>query len=107
MNYRPVRPAVVPRKVMQQITVNAITQHMKDNQRIRTSQNSFGKDMSCLPNLISYDQATCLVDVEKVVDVFCLNFNKAFLSHSFPENSLQKRAAHGLDFSLGKNCLDG
>lgn len=70
MYYRPLRPAVAPRKVMGQIPVNAITQHMQDNQRIRSSQNSSGKDMSCLPNLISYDQATCLVDEEKVVDVF-------------------------------------
>ncbi|KAJ7425281.1 hypothetical protein BTVI_03393 [Pitangus sulphuratus] len=69
-NYGPVSLTSVPGKVMEQIILNAITQHLQDGQGIRASQHGFRKGRSCLTNLISfYDQVICLVDEGKAVDV--------------------------------------
>ncbi|KAK4828441.1 hypothetical protein QYF61_026598 [Mycteria americana] len=106
-NYRPVSLTSVPGKVMEQIILSAITQHVE---MIRPSQHGFMKGRSCLTNLISfYDKVTHLVDEGKAVDVVCLDFSKAFdtVSHSI---LLEKLAAHVLDgctLHWVKNWLDG
>ena len=95
---------------MEQIVLNAITQHMWDTQGIGLSQQGFMKGRSCLTNLVSfYDKVTRLVDEGKAVDVAYLDFSKAFdtVSHSI---LLEKLAAHGLDkctLCWVKNWLDG
>ncbi|GAB0209701.1 mitochondrial enolase superfamily member 1 [Grus japonensis] len=96
-NYRPVSLTLVPGKVMEQIILSAIKQHVQDNQVIRPSQHGFVKGRSALTNLISfYDKVTCLVDEGNAVDVVYLDFSRAFdsISHSI---LLEKLAAHGLD----------
>ncbi|KAK4807886.1 LOW QUALITY PROTEIN: hypothetical protein QYF61_007792 [Mycteria americana] len=109
-NYRPVSLTLVPGKVMEQIILSAITQHVQDNQVMRPSQHGFMKGRSCLTILISfYDKVTRLVDEGKAVDVVYLDFSKAFgtLSHSI---LLEKLAAHGLDactLPWVKKWLDG
>ncbi|KAK4810854.1 hypothetical protein QYF61_008826 [Mycteria americana] len=109
-NYRPVSLTSVPGKVMEQITLSAITQHVRDNQVIRPSQHGLMKGRSCLTNLISFcEQVTCLVDEGKGVDVIYLDSSKAFdtISHSI---LLENLAAHGLDgctLLWVKNWLDG
>ena len=92
------------------VLLNAITQHMQVNRRIRPSQHGFMKGKSCLTNLIFfYDQVTHLLDAGKaVVDVVYLDFSKTFdmASHSI---LLEKLTAHGLDrYTLCwvKNWLD-
>ncbi|KAK4830657.1 hypothetical protein QYF61_012537 [Mycteria americana] len=107
-NYRPVSLTSVLGKLMEQINLSAITQHVQDNQMIRPSQQGFMKGRSCLTNLI-YDKVTRLVDEGKAVDVVYLDFSKAFdmVSHSI---LLEKLAAHGLDgraLCWVKNWLDG
>ncbi|KAK4806941.1 hypothetical protein QYF61_027308 [Mycteria americana] len=109
-NYRPVSLTLVPGKIMEQIILSAIMQHVQDNQVIRPSQHGFRKGRSCLTNLISfYDKVTHLVDEGKAVDVVYLDFSKAFdtVSHSI---LLEKLAAHGLDgctLRWVKNWMDG
>ncbi|KAK4828011.1 LOW QUALITY PROTEIN: hypothetical protein QYF61_022788 [Mycteria americana] len=109
-NYRPVSLTSVPGKVMEQIIVSAITQHVQDNQVIRPFQHGFMKGRSCLTNLISfYDKMTHLVDEGKALDVVYVDFSKAFdtVSHSILPDKL---AAHGLDgrtLRWVKNWLNG
>ncbi|KAJ7418397.1 RNA-directed DNA polymerase from mobile element jockey-like protein [Willisornis vidua] len=95
-NYRPVSLTLVPGKVIKQIILSAITQHLQDRQGIMHSQHKFRRDRSCLTNLIFYNQVICLVDEGKAVDVVYLNFSKPFdtISHAI---LLEKLAAHGLD----------
>ena len=50
-NYRPVSLTSVPGKVMEQITLGEITQHVRG---IRPSQHGFMKGKLCLTNLISF-----------------------------------------------------
>ena len=73
-NYRPVSLTSVPRKLMEQLILSTITQHVRDNQMIRPSQHGLMKGRSCLTNLISfYEKVTHLVDEGEVVDVVYLD----------------------------------
>ncbi|GAB0180572.1 hypothetical protein GRJ2_000522500 [Grus japonensis] len=57
----PVSLTLVLGKVMEQIVLSGITQHVQDNQVIRPSQHGFMKGRSCLTNLISfYDKGSVL-----------------------------------------------
>ncbi|NXG02903.1 RTXE polymerase, partial [Sakesphorus luctuosus] len=96
-NYRPVSLTSVPGRVMEQIVLSAITQHLQDRQGIRPSQHRFRRGRFCLTNLISfYNQMTHLVDEGKTLDVVYLDFSKVFdtVSHNI---LLEKLVAHGLD----------
>ncbi|RMC07289.1 hypothetical protein DUI87_16747 [Hirundo rustica rustica] len=70
---------------MEQILLSGILQYVQDNQDIRPRQHEFLRGGSCFTNLVSFfNQATCLVDEGKAVDVVSLDFSKAFstVSHS-------------------------
>ena len=90
-------------------TYAVLNQPVTGQPGISPSQHGFMKGKFSLINLISfYDRMTCPVDERKAVDVFCLDFRKAFntVSHSI---FLEKLAACSLDrYSLCwvKNCLD-
>ena len=86
-NYRLFSLTSVPGKIMEQIILSAIMQHVQDNQVIRPCQHGFMKDRSCLTLLISScDKVTHLVDEGKAVDVVYLDFSKTFVS-IFPQHS--------------------
>ncbi|GAB0186385.1 mitochondrial enolase superfamily member 1 [Grus japonensis] len=69
-NCRPVSLTVLLGKVMEQITLSAITQHIHNNQVIRPSRRGFMKGRSCSTNLISfYDMVTPLVGGGIALDV--------------------------------------
>ncbi|PKU48587.1 rna-directed dna polymerase from mobile element jockey-like [Limosa lapponica baueri] len=95
-NYRPVSLISIPGKVMEQVILSAITNHLTGNQGIRLSQHGFMKGRSCQTNLISfYDKMTQLLGEGKAVDVIYLDFQKAF--DTVPHRILvEKLAAHGL-----------
>lgn len=68
-----VKLTLVLGKVMKQINLSAVIQHIQDYQGIRTSQHGFRKGRSCSTTLMSfYGKLTCLVGEGKAVHVFCL-----------------------------------
>lgn len=61
---------IFPGNIMEQILLNAIMQHLQDNQDIRPRQHGFVKDRSCFTNMVSFfKQVTCLVGEGMVVNV--------------------------------------
>ncbi|GAB0183527.1 mitochondrial enolase superfamily member 1 [Grus japonensis] len=96
-NHKPVSLTSVLRKVMEQIILSDVTQHIQDNQVIRPRQHGFMKGKSCLTNLISfYDKVTPLEDEGKAVDVVYLDFSKAF--DTISDNILlEELGTHDLD----------
>ena len=81
--YRLVSLTSVPGKVMEQIILGEITQHVRDIRGIRPRQHRLMKGRSYSTNLISFcNWVTRLVDKGKAVDVVYLDFSKAFDSLS-------------------------
>ena len=109
-NFRPVSLTSVPGKVVEQLFLSAITQHIQDSQAIRSSQHGFMKGRSCLTNLIScYDKVTCLVDKRKAVDVAYVDFSKTFdiVFHNILIGKLAAYGLHRCAICWVKNWLDG
>ena len=76
-NYRPVSLTSVSGKVIKQIILKAISKHMKDKKVIGCSQHGFMEGEACLTKPIAfYSEITSLVDEERTVDVFYLDFSK-------------------------------
>ncbi|KAM9367323.1 glycine dehydrogenase (decarboxylating), mitochondrial [Phaethornis superciliosus] len=69
----------IPRKVMEELILGAVSNHIKDKRLIKTSQCGFTKGKSCLTNLITfYEDVTRWVDDVRAVDIVYLDFRKAF-----------------------------
>ena len=78
-NYRPVSLTCVICKVMESLIKDAIVEHLARNNLIRSSQHGFTAGRSCLTNLLEYmEELTSLVDEGFAVDMFYLDFSKAF-----------------------------
>jgi hypothetical protein len=96
-NYRPVSLTSVPCKVLESIVKDRIMNHLLDNDLIGESQHGFMPGRSCATNLVDFmDFVTKAVDDGKSVDVFYLDFAKAF--DKVPRKRLiRKMRAKGLE----------
>jgi hypothetical protein len=99
-NYRPVSLTSVPCKLLESIIEDEINKHLEENKLIKHSQHGFMKGRSCSTNLIEFlEVVTKAVDSGESVDIFYLDFSKAF--DSVPrERLLVKLKAKGIDGKL-------
>ncbi len=95
-NYRPVSLTSVPCKLLESIIKDHIMQHLDNNGLIRDTQHGFMKGRSCTTNLVTFfDKVSAAVDRGDPVDIFYLDFAKAF--DKVPrERLLVKIAAKGV-----------
>ncbi|KAJ7419083.1 disks large-associated protein [Willisornis vidua] len=107
-NHRPVSRTSMLGKVMEQIILNTIMQHVQNNQHVQNlpSHHGFQKGRSCSANLLSfYDKVTRTMGETKAVAAVYLDCGKAYdiISHCI---LLKKLSSHGtlgwLHFLLGK-----
>ena len=97
-NYRPVSLTSILCKVMESILRDDMVEHLKDNELIFSSQHGFVNRRSCLTNLLEYfEKVTELIDQGNSVDIFYLDFAKAF----------DKVANRKLEVLLEKHCISG
>ncbi|KAK4830840.1 hypothetical protein QYF61_013769 [Mycteria americana] len=78
-NPRLVSLTLTPGKVMKQLTLETLSEHMKGKVVMGSSQPGFVKGKSCLSMLIALcSEVTSLLGEGRAVDVVCLGFSKAF-----------------------------
>jgi hypothetical protein len=78
-NYRPVSLTSVPCKLLESIIKDKIMEHLLENNLIKDSQHGFMPGKSCATNLVEFmDVVSKAVDDGEAVDIFYLDFAKAF-----------------------------
>jgi ribonucleases P/MRP protein subunit RPP40 len=99
-NYRPISLTAHFSKILERIIKDKIVKYLDENNLINISQHGFVKNKSCLTNLLEFTQnITDWIDNYKPVDIYFLDFNKAF--DKVPHNRLlSKLEAHGISGNL-------
>jgi hypothetical protein len=78
-NYRPVSLTSVICRLLESIIKDKVTEHLMENGLIRDTQHGFMPGKSCATNLVEFmDTVTKAADEGKAVDIFYLDFAKAF-----------------------------
>jgi hypothetical protein len=96
-NYRPVSLTSVPCKMLEAIVKDKVMSHLLENKLISDSQHGFMPGKSCASNLVEFmDFVTEAVDKGSSVDIFYLDFSKAF--DKVPHRRLaEKMKAKGIE----------
>ena len=95
-NYRPISLTSVVCKILESLICEIIITHLSEHQMLNSSQHGFVSHRSCLTNLLEYlETLTNLLDQGYNIDVFYLDFSKAFdrVPH---QRLLAKLHAHGI-----------
>ena len=95
-NYRPISLTSVVCKILESLICEVIITHLSEQKVLRSSQHGFVSHRSCLTNLLEYlETVTTLLDKGHNVDVFYLDFSKAFdrVPH---QRLLAKLKSHGI-----------
>ena len=95
-NYRPISLTSVICKLLESLLLDGITSHLASQSLLKLSQHGFMQHRSCLTNLLEFlEKVTSLLDEGHNVDVFYLDFSKAFdrVPH---ECLLLKLKSHGI-----------
>jgi len=78
-NYRPVSLTSIPCKILETIIKDDIMAHLMNHRLIKDSQHGFMPRRSCATNLVIFqDRVTKAIDSGVPVDIFFLDFAKAF-----------------------------
>jgi hypothetical protein len=78
-NYRPVSLTSIPCKLLESVVKDRMMHHLLSNKLIRDTQHGFMPGRSCATNLVQFmDLVTKAVDEGQSVDIFYLDFAKAF-----------------------------
>ena len=83
-------------KILESLICEVIISHLTEHNAFRASQHGFVNHRSCLTNLLEYlETITTLLDQGHNIDVFYLDFSKAFdrVPH---QRLLAKVRAHGI-----------
>lgn len=103
-NYRPVSVTSVPGKIVAQILLESVLEHMENKEVTGDSQHGFTGDRSCLTNFMAfYDRITALVGKGRVNDANYLDLCKVC-------DTVLASERHGFDrwtTQWIRNCLDG
>ncbi len=103
-NYRPVSLTSLVCKLLEGIIREKLTDHLLRQNLLNGSQHGFMKNRSCQTNLLEFmDKILQLVDEGKPVDIFYLDFAKAFdrISH---KKLIQKLEMYGISGKI-KNWI--
>ena len=95
-NYRPFSLTSIVCKILESIICEVVIIHLSDQKLLNSSQHGFMSHRSCLTNLLEYlETLTSLIDQGHNIDVFYLDFSKAFdrVPH---QRLLAKLKAHGI-----------